>query len=88
MERNALRGLSREELVELVLRLQELVGTVAQLEARVAELESPSDRSRRERAEERLSEAGRLASLALRAEHQLREYAPRPAGSVRLGSGR
>src|SRR5215208_4095439 len=40
MDREALRGLSREELVELVLRLQELVGLVAQLEARVAELEA------------------------------------------------
>jgi transposase len=38
MDREALLGLSREELVELVLRLQELVGVVAQLEARVAEL--------------------------------------------------
>jgi transposase len=40
MDREALRGLSREELVELVLRLQEMVGLVAQLEARVAELEA------------------------------------------------
>ena len=38
MDRKALRSLSREELVELVLRLQEMVGMVAQLEARVAEL--------------------------------------------------
>ena len=96
MDREALKGLSREELIELVVRLGEMIVAAGQQPERIAELERQLAELRAEirrlsapkQTSENSSVPPSVGFKANRAERRARKRRPGHDGSVVAGSSR